>query len=172
MNQRSRAERRPTLNYFLRRLFRIAPLFWLAVLFYLWWYGTGPQYWAPRGIGWPAVLATIGFAHGWSPTTINSVVPGGWSIAVEMNFYLLVPVLVRVSDEPATLRVVLHGVRCWDRPSINLAMQPVFLRLLAPDEQYLADLMRIMWLPTQLPVFAAGFVLYYALVPHFARQRR
>jgi peptidoglycan/LPS O-acetylase OafA/YrhL len=31
--------------------------------------------------------------------------------------------------------------------------------------------MHTLWLPTQLPVFAAGFVLYYALVPHFARQR-
>ena len=42
LNQRSRSERRPTLNYFLRRLFRIAPLFWLAVLFYVWWYRDGP----------------------------------------------------------------------------------------------------------------------------------
>jgi peptidoglycan/LPS O-acetylase OafA/YrhL len=93
LNQRSRSESRPTLNYFLRRLFRVAPLFWLAVLFYVWWYGTGPQYWAPHGISWPDVLATASFAHGWSPTWINSVVPGGWSIAVEMNFYLLVPFL-------------------------------------------------------------------------------
>jgi peptidoglycan/LPS O-acetylase OafA/YrhL len=169
MNQRSRAERRPTLNYFLRRLFRIAPPFWLAVLFYLWWYGTGPQYWAPRGIGWPAVLATIGFAHGWSPTTINSVVPGGWSIAVEMNFYLLVPVLFAYLTN--LRRCVWFFMACLlGQAAINLAMQPVFLRLLAPDEQYLADLMRIMWLPTQLPVFAAGFVLYYSLIPHFALQ--
>ena len=36
LKQRSPSERRPTLNYFLRRLFRIAPPFWLAVLFYVW----------------------------------------------------------------------------------------------------------------------------------------
>ena len=110
LQQRSRSEKRPTLNFFLRRFFRIAPPFWLAILFYVWWKGTGPQYWAPHGIGWLDVLATACFAHGWSPTMINSVVPGGWSIAVEMNFYLLVP-FVQAADEPATMRLVLRGVR-------------------------------------------------------------
>lgn len=170
LHQRSQSEGRPTLNYFLRRLFRIAPLFWLAVLFYVWWYGTGPQYWAPHGIGWPDVLATAAFAHGWSPTMINSVVPGGWSIAVEMNFYLLVPFLFEWLTN--LRRCVWFFMACVAGQAIvNMAMRPVFLQLLAPDEQHLADLMHTLWLPTQLPVFAAGFVLYYALVPHFARRR-
>jgi peptidoglycan/LPS O-acetylase OafA/YrhL len=170
LHQRSQSEGRPTLNYFLRRLFRIAPLFWLAVLFYVWWYGTGPQYWAPHGIGWPDVLATAAFAHGWSPTMINSVVPGGWSIAVEMNFYLLVPFLFKWLTN--LRRCVWFFIACVaGQAVVNMVTQPVFLRLLAPDEQYLADLMHTLWLPTQLPVFAAGFVLYYALVLHFARQR-
>lgn len=171
LNQRSRSEGRPTLNYFLRRFFRIAPLFWLAVLFYVWWYGTGPQYWAPHGIGWRDVLATVCFAHGWSPTTINSVVPGGWSIAVEMNFYLLVPSLFRWLT--SLRRCVWFFVACVaGQAVVNAAMRPVFLRVLSADEQYLADLMHNLWLPTQLPVFAAGFVLYYALAPVLARQSR
>src|SRR5437764_15381082 len=58
LHRRSQVEVRPTLNYLSRRLFRIAPPFWLAMLFYLWWNGTGPQYWAPQGLGWPTVLAT------------------------------------------------------------------------------------------------------------------
>ena len=49
-------------------------------------------------------------------------------------------------------------------------VRPVFLRVLSADEQYLADLMHNLWLPTQLPVFAAGFVLYYALAPRLARE--
>jgi peptidoglycan/LPS O-acetylase OafA/YrhL len=170
LHQRSHGESRPTLNYFLRRLFRIAPLFWLAVVFYVWWYGTGSQYWAPHGIGWPDVLATAAFAHGWSPTMINSVVPGGWSIAVEMNFYLLVPFLFKWLTN--LRRCVWFFMACVaGQAVVNRVMQPVFLRFLSADEQYLADLMHTLWLPTQLPVFAAGFVLYYALVPHFARRR-
>jgi peptidoglycan/LPS O-acetylase OafA/YrhL len=169
LQQRSRSERRPTLNFFLRRVFRIAPPFWLAILFYVWWKGTGPQYWAPHGIGWPDVLATACFAHGWSPTMINSVVPGGWSIAVEMNFYLLVPSLFKRLTN--LRRCVWFFVACVaGQAVVNAAMRPVFLRLLSDDEKYLADLMHTLWLPTQLPVFAAGFVLYYVLAPRLARH--
>jgi peptidoglycan/LPS O-acetylase OafA/YrhL len=170
LKQRSRSEARPTLNYFLRRLFRIAPMFWLAVPFYLVWNGTGSQYWAPHGITRMDVLATAAFVNGWSPTTINSVVPGGWSIAVEMNFYLLVPFLFTWLTN--LRRCLWFFIGCvagqW---VINVAMHPVFLRHLALDEQHLADLMRTLWLPTQLPVFAAGFALYYALAPHLARAQ-
>jgi len=168
LHRRSRSEARPTVNYFLRRFFRIAPLFWLAIVFYVKWNGTGPQYWAPHGITPIAVMATAAFVHGWHPTVINSVVPGGWSIAVEMNFYLLVPFLFK---RLTNLRRCLWfftacGVGQW---AVNAAMRPVFIRMLAPDEQYLADLMHGLWLPTQLPVFAAGFALYYVLAPRIAR---
>ncbi len=170
LHQRSGSEGRPILNYFLRRFFRIAPLFWLAILFYVWWNGAGPRYWAPHGIGWLDVLATASFAHGWSPTMINSVVPGGWSIAVEMNFYLLVPFLFRRLTN--LRRCVWFFVACVAGQAVlNVATQSLFLRLLADDEKHLADLMHTLWLPTQLPVFAAGFALYYVLAPHLARQR-
>ncbi len=33
------------------------------------------------------------FLHGWVPSAFNSVVPGGWSIGVEMTFYLIFPAL-------------------------------------------------------------------------------
>ncbi len=101
---------------------------------------------------------------------INSVVPGGWSIAVEMNFYLLVPVLFR--HLTSLRRCVWFFMACVaGQAVVNAAMRPVFVRALFPDEQYLADLMHNLWLPTQLPVFAAGFVLYYALAPYLARER-
>ena len=171
LHRRSRSETRPTLNYFLRRVFRIAPLFWLAIPFYLVWNGAGPQYWAPHGITRMDVLATAAFVNGWNPTAINSVVPGGWSIAVEMNFYLLVPFLfTRLTNLRRCLRFFITCVAAqW---ALNAAMRPVFVRYLALDEQYLADLMHTLWLPTQLPVFAAGFALYYVLAPHLAGARR
>ena len=169
LHQRSRSEARPILNYFLRRFFRIAPLFWLAILFYVWWNGTGPQYWAPHGISWSDLLATACFAHGWSPTMINSVVPGGWSIAVEMNFYLLVPLLFhRLTN---LRRSVWFFVACVAGQAVlNAATHRLFLRMLSDDEKYLADLIHTLWLPTQLPVFAAGFALYFVLAPHLARR--
>ena len=168
LHRRARAEAHPTLNFFLRRVFRIAPPFWLAILFYLWWKGTGPQYWAPHGISWRDVAATAAFAHGWTPTTINSVVPGGWSIAVEMSFYLLVPALF--TRLTSLRRCVWFFVACViGQAVLNAAMRPVFWGMLADDEKYLAGLMHNLWLPTQLPVFAAGFALYYAVAPYLGR---
>lgn len=79
-------------RFLVRRAARIAPPFWLAMVFYAawrqWGLGSGPQ----------ADLVSAGlsavFLHGLSPSAINLAVPGGWSIADEMLFYLSFPLLV------------------------------------------------------------------------------
>ena len=81
------------LNFFIRRFFRIAPAFYLAIIAYTAYDGFSPRYWAPNGIEWWYVPLTVFFLNGWHPETITSVVPGGWSIAIEMTFYLFVPYL-------------------------------------------------------------------------------
>ena len=82
-------------SFYLRRFFRIAPLFWIAIVFYLLvTRGRGITNFAPDGVGASDVLLTFFFLHSSSVTAYNSVVPGGWSIAVEMQFYLLFPLLI------------------------------------------------------------------------------
>ena len=39
---------------------------------------------------------TLAMSHESHPAAINAVVPGGWSIAVEMNFYLILPYCSKV----------------------------------------------------------------------------
>ena len=73
------------VNFYTRRLFRIAPLFWLMIPIYLMWNHSQHQ---------PGeVLATALFVNGFMPNYIFGVVQGGWSIAVEMSFYLVFPLL-------------------------------------------------------------------------------
>ncbi len=84
----------PLRNFFIRRFFRIAPMFYLAIFFYALLYGFSPRYWAPNGIEWWFIPLTMFFSHGFHPETINSIVPGGWSIAVEMCFYATLPLLL------------------------------------------------------------------------------
>ena len=96
-------EKSPTKNFYIRRFLRIAPLFWLAIPVYLSVNGFEPSYWAPEGIGVTQIVLTILFLQGFWPDAINSVVPGGWSIAVEMTFYLIFPVLIRTFQNRANL---------------------------------------------------------------------
>jgi len=81
-------------DFFLRRFFRVAPMFYFGIVFYLLLFGWGPREFAPDGISGRDVALTVFFLHGWWPTAINSVVPGGWSIADEAMFYLILPGLM------------------------------------------------------------------------------
>ena len=76
------------LRFYVRRLFRIAPMFWLGIAFFVWLDGFGPRYFSLKGIDETHVILTSIFLHGWHPEYITSLVHGEWSIAVEMVFTL------------------------------------------------------------------------------------
>jgi peptidoglycan/LPS O-acetylase OafA/YrhL len=81
-------------RFYARRVFRIGPMFWLGIVFFVWLDGYGPRYFAPNGINENHVILTSLLLHGWHPEYITSVVHGEWSIAVEMAFYLVFPVAI------------------------------------------------------------------------------
>lgn len=84
-----------TAPFYIRRVFRIAPMFYLAMVAYIVLNGTGPAVFAPEGIGLKQVLLTLTFLNGWSIDSFNSIVPGGWSISCEAMFYLCFPLILR-----------------------------------------------------------------------------
>ncbi|MCK6457745.1 MAG: acyltransferase [Phycisphaerae bacterium] len=166
MSARSRNERRPVLNYFLRRFFRIAPLFYVAAVICLVIWGWGPRYHAPYGVSAQHVVATFAFLHGWHPHTINSVVEGGWSIGIEMSFYLLLPYCFRrirtLRGAVAATLVALVAGRM-----LTKGLNHVGPALFAPDHYHLVRYFSFMWLPSQIPLFMMGFILYFLI--HSAR---
>ncbi len=95
LHSRSGSDQKPLHAFYVRRFFRIAPLFWLAAIFYT------AQHWAsltthgPTTVSPATFIATLFFVHGWNPVSVNTVVPGGWSIGAEFMFYLCIPVLFR-----------------------------------------------------------------------------
>lgn len=97
MSARKKVDAFPIFFFYLRRLFRIAPLFWAAIVFYWTFPHIMPTFWlsqwAPAGVHPSYFVLTTLFLHGWHPYTFTSIVPGGWSIAVEMTFYILFPLI-------------------------------------------------------------------------------
>jgi len=146
-------------SFYIRRLFRIAPLFYLAAIFYLMLYGLAPSYWAPEGIGWAEILTTAAFVHGWFPDSVNSVVPGGWSIADEMMFYLCLPLLLWGIKSFRGAVVVLIG-------SIFFSLFVLYIgrditNMIFPGlPDYLVSSYVFFSFPVQLPAFIAGITVY------------
>jgi peptidoglycan/LPS O-acetylase OafA/YrhL len=78
-------------GFFIRRFFRIAPLFYLVLA------ATVANQWAHGArVTAGQVLANVTFTFGLIPGLHESLVVAGWSIGVEMMFYLLFPFLVAV----------------------------------------------------------------------------
>ncbi len=153
--RRSGRETRPARNFFIRRFFRIAPMFYVAMAIFL--FKKGPSVdGIERGAGAVEVAATALFLNGWSPYWINNLVFGQWSVAVEMMFYLTAPLLARwVTD---LRRAAGLAVLCLAGPVlVNRAMiawSPI------ADRELWANFL-FMWLPSQAPIFALGITLYY-----------
>ncbi|WP_354677483.1 acyltransferase family protein, partial [Cupriavidus plantarum] len=151
--------------YFIRRIARVAPTFWLAMVAYLLAFGVAPRYWAPNGVTGADIALTATFLNGWSPTAINSIVPGGWSVAIETTFYLLLPfcfMWIRSLRAAVIATVVAMIVRYVLGNWLFRTQLPGF----ADDQRYLLYTYTWeFWLPAQLPVFMLGIVL------HFVRER-
>lgn len=163
-------EHRPLSNFFLRRFFRIVPMFWFGLVFYFCLEGWASRYEAPAGIGWWHLISTATLTHGWHPTSINSVVPGGWSIAVEMTYYLLIPLLVVwvVNLRRATIATVAALVAA---ALINELIRPVLEPRFAHLGNKLVSHFLFHWFPNQLPVFLLGFVLYHLMQTGLPRPK-
>jgi peptidoglycan/LPS O-acetylase OafA/YrhL len=155
----------PWLSFFIRRFFRIAPLFWLAMAFYWTCPHTWPEFMhqtdPSSGIRPYYFVLTALFLHGWRPETINSIVPGGWSIAVEMTFYLLFPLCFYYinSLRKAALAVLISVVLAH---AAIIGVHQSFLGDAAGYESA-GKFFAHHWFPAQAPTFFIGFALFYLL---------
>lgn len=153
MSMRFRSEPSWT-NFFIRRLFRILPAYYAAILFFFLWGLSGEVNWlSPTN---PLnMLATALFAHIPFGDWQTSLVPGGWTVATEMHFYIVLPLL-------------LFLITNWQRAVLAFFISLPFATIssswltahVTPHPSY-----TFFWLPAQLPVFLLGIALYY-LLPH------
>jgi peptidoglycan/LPS O-acetylase OafA/YrhL len=141
--------------FYLRRFFRIAPMWFLFILGWTVLRGLGPNEWAPSGLAVTDVLSAVVFLHVWLPNAIDSVVPGGWSIGVEAMFYLIFPLLAAWLTTRSRAAVFV---------GFTIAVAYAANALVAPHLGSVSPYVRTgflyFWFPNQLPAFAFGILAF------------
>ncbi|ACC71634.1 acyltransferase [Paraburkholderia phymatum] len=141
-------------RFYVKRFFRIAPLYYLAIAVYS--FGNylaahfNTQITAPHDVS--DVLANFLFIHAWLPGAVNTVVPGGWSIGVEMCFYLFAPLVFSATRTRRGL---------WRTSLVLLACSAIMLTAAACAGDVCTvenNSFLYYWPPTQLPCFVVGFI--------------
>lgn len=146
-------------SFWLRRWFRLAPMFYLGILAYLCLRGAGPSVNAPDGIGARQIVLTLLFLHGWMFDSINSVVPGGWSIGNEAMFYLLFPLLLRFLNTGRRTAIMLIAAAAVSR--LSYMMIPHWFAGMTTPE--LLNIFAAFCFLTQFPAFICGFAAYFII---------
>jgi peptidoglycan/LPS O-acetylase OafA/YrhL len=148
-------------SFYTRRLFRIAPMFWIAIIFFVWLNGTSPSTYAPYGIGFKHIAMTALLVQGVWPDTISSVVPGGWSVADEVIFYALFPAIV-----PSMLKaswkslIIVAAATILLGPRVSGLFEYGFSYFWPGLESVSGNYFRLWWFPRQLPCFIFGIMLF------------
>ena len=152
LHMRSGEDKSRWTDFFIRRLFRIAPLWWVSLGAYL----------LLRNefhFSWKNIVCNIFFVHGFHPQYINSIVVGGWSIAVEMNFYLLIPLFYKLCSNSSKTIIWMF----WIYLASNLFCLWLGTWQVGYSEQVWKEFV-FFFLPHQLPVFFFGFLLFHMVI--------
>lgn len=154
-------------NFYIRRFFRIAPIFYCGMVFYFFWHllinyhATGTIA-LSEGDTLVALVQNVLFIHGFSPSNFNYLVPGAWSIGAEVAFYALFPFIFAVVRKGIVPLLTLFIVT-W---AVSIIGQIVLFNFVSPrliaegliSEPLKNDSFSFIYanIFNQLPVFLAG----------------
>jgi peptidoglycan/LPS O-acetylase OafA/YrhL len=151
--EKRKEERYPVSNFFIRRYFRIAPMYIIGIIIYspiLLNYSPSDQ------VDNLSYLFHLTLLHGFTVVAFKSVVPGGWSIGVEFIFYILFPIIfAQVVNKGIKAKFVSLFILFISLSLIQNALFQVYLPAYSSIWKY------GYWAPlNQLPVFMVGLMLY------------
>lgn len=151
-------------HYFRRRWMRIAPLYFCTLLAYVWFLSPGILFIETHKTIAHLVSHAF-FLHNLHPSTHGSINGPNWSVALEMQFYLLIALITPWLSRTSPLKVLLYLIAvAWTYRFLGtLILVP---GTSTPHHQHVFSSQ----LPGTLDAFGCGMAL--ALVIHRAEQYR
>ena len=150
------ADRRFSIpDFYIKRFFRIAPMFYFALIFYMLFdlmsdaigiYSSYPD------VSIQLLLSTITFTNVLHPDWLFSLVPGGWSISNEFLFYLCIPFLFYWIRTPKTAYIYV-AVAIFTSVALHSVLENV-----SPFSEVRSYL--FYWFPNQLSIFYGDCVIF------------
>jgi peptidoglycan/LPS O-acetylase OafA/YrhL len=154
LSKREHKEKHLNINFFIRRFFRIAPMYYISLLIYLglyWLEGTSH-------ISKANILSHFLFLNGFNPYHINSILSVEWSVAVEMTFYVLVPILFKcIKTTTSSITAAFITL------NIYVIISIVTNHIIPIKNKELWMSYKGIWFVSQAPVFMLGIILYFIL---------
>lgn len=147
------------IKFFLRRFFRIAPLFYIiiisaCILIPL----TSLKFHLNPIINLTSVLSSITFTNNFFPKYINAIVPGQWSIAIEMFFYILVPIFfLRIKDLKTAKKYFVWSLIFTSIIELSF---PIIFPIVSTD---IWNSLLFWSIPIQIPHFILGFIAFFLI---------
>lgn len=149
-----RNETQPVKKFFIRRIFRIVPMWYIAIAYTTliildFDFSNFDWHTFPKR----ALLGDLFFFNSLVPSTINRYVMGGWSITNEFTFYFCLPFICsRIKS--------LNGFLTFSALSILLS---AFLLIILRGTSFDMNNYLIYYFFNQLPVFSLGLLAYWIL---------
>ncbi|MBO0937578.1 acyltransferase [Fibrella sp. HMF5335] len=145
-------------NFFLRRFFRIAPLYYIGIIYYLYLNGLSYENIFMNTELLIKGLANFLFIHAFNPYWINSLIPGGWSVGVEVIFYSIFPFLFpKIADLRQSIYLFIFSIL------LNSLINFLFNNYFVFNKTAIINEYMYMYFINQLPIFALGIIMYFVL---------
>ena len=139
----------PILDFYIHRFFRIVPLFYVVLCYYLVWDKFRLDYQHPFG----SIFSNLTLTFNLIPNHQTAIVWAGWSIGVEVLFYLIFPFIYRLCG--SLLSSLNFLIFTLILTNIAKALLPYFIQ----DPKTLSVFQQWFFL-RYLPVFALGIVVF------------
>jgi peptidoglycan/LPS O-acetylase OafA/YrhL len=136
-------------QYWVRRLSRILPLYLLTLG--LWIVVLGPPFFARPTWTWQ-IFTHLAFIHSFWPETHGALDGANWTLAIEMQFYLAVALLIPWIQRTPAWRIWAYGI------VIAWAWRAAMFVLYGPGDPYLS-FVHVSQFPGALDEFCAGIFL-------------